>query len=535
MKDKNNDSIEKIFKQMMVSKTPTITPDDAAELLKENPELLKIFESKYQDKIKEKEESEAPLTDSKQMTSRVNKRQKDIEAENFDTKILESTISTIVKDLVNVTPIFEFNGNLADNNSMVENIPALSEDAIIDNVDSETIKLIPDSLKPQLTAQRMIKDISAEISPILLTEYKTAVEKMGTSEGMLAYHRFRQGLDIMDLDDLSYIMIAQNRNSMGKWLPQLIKASTGQNYFSIPKTTIVKLPITLLQLTKLEYNAINQTTRKILDTWAKEVFKLQSNGDYFIKTGTYSFKFDFRNVRVHDPKEIDELGEYLLYIHGYANQLAGPLYSPCIYGMSTTNEWVVREFVDSKEDAPTIYNGLPLHVEYRVFIDCDTHEVLSIHPYWDPDGMKKHFSKYAKGGNINHIHDYVVFKSYEDKMIAKYNDNKDNIVKNLQSIVDKLDLTGQWSLDIMDDGEKLWFIDMAVAEQSTFYESVPEDKRRPVLESWLPGIKPVMPPWYNNKTEEIATTGVKKLGEILSNKAKEHIKLKESNQQDTAK
>lgn len=40
----------------------------------------------------------------------------------------------------------------------------------------------------------------------------------------------------------------------------------------------------------------------------------------------------------------------------------------------------------------------------------------------------------------------------------------------------------------MDDGEQLWLIDMAVAEQSTFYESVPEDKRKPVLEQWVPGV-----------------------------------------------
>ena len=213
---------------------------------------------------------------------------------------------------------------------------------------------------------------------------------------------------------------------------------------------------------------------------------------------------------MHDAKEISELGEYLLYIHGFANQCAGPLCKPCIYGMSTTTEWVVREFIESKEDAPTIYNGLPLHVEYRLFIDCDTHEVLSIHTYWDPEGMKNHFKKYAKGGNINHIHDYVVFKSYEDKMIKKYESTKDAIVQHIQPIVDKLDLTGQWSIDIMDDGEKLWIIDMAVAEQSTFYESVPEEKRRPVLEQWLPNVKPVMPPWYNTKALEMAAN-IKKI------------------------
>lgn len=504
MKKKKKPEVEAIFKQMMVSQSPTITPDDAAELLKDNPELLKLFESKYQDKVHENESTHAPLTDSKQMTKIINKAQKDNVTEETDNQLLESTINTIIEDLVNITSVFEFNGDLTREDKVNVTTPAVQYSTMTDSVSSEQLVQIVDSHKPQLTATRFIKDIAVPISPILLDQYKTAIEKIGTKEGLLAYHIFRQGLDIMDLDDISYIMIDQNRNSMGKWLPQLIEAATGQDYFSIPRTIIAKLPITLLQLTKLEYSRINQTTRKILDTWAKRVFKLSSDGDYFIKTGTYSFKFDFRNVRVHDPKEIEELGEYLLYIHGYANQFAGPLFNPCIYGMSTTTEWVVRDFITSKEDAPTIYNGLPLHVEYRVFIDCDTHEILSIHPYWDPVGMKKHFSKNAKGGNISHIHDYVVFKSYEDKMIQKYNKNKDTIIEKLKPIVEKLGLTGQWSLDIMDDGEKHWLIDMAVAEQSTFYESVPEDKRRPVLEQWIPGTDPVMPPWYNNKTIELS-------------------------------
>ena len=40
--------------------------------------------------------------------------------------------------------------------------------------------------------------------------------------------------------------------------------------------------------------------------------------EYFIKTGTYSSKFDFRNARVSGPKEVRELGEYLLFIHFHA-------------------------------------------------------------------------------------------------------------------------------------------------------------------------------------------------------------------------
>lgn len=517
-KKNKNDSIESVMKQMMVRKSPSITMDDAAELLKDNPEMLKLFEEKYTESLENRELTNGLITNSKKAAAIINKRQKsDLGGQNnkVNQSKLDNLIDTIANDLLAITSTLSFNGDLDDDNNIQYKSILKPVDGIVDHVIEsldEDLKVLPKDIKPQLTANRVIKDLGIDTGLILLEEYKKAVENIGTSEGMLAYHRFRQGLDILDIDDITYELLSNNRNSMGHWLPQLIEACKNQTFFKIPRTTIAKLPPTLLQLTKLEYNSINQTTRKILNKWTEKAFNLVDSGDYFIKTGVYSFKFDFRNVRVKDSKEIKELGEYLLYIHSYANQCAGPLFNPCIYGMSTTNEWVVREFIESKEEAPTIYNGLPLHVEYRAFIDCDTHEILSIHPYWDPDGMKEHFSKYAKNGNINHIHDYVVFKSYEDKMIKKYSNNKDEVVKHLQPIVDKLNLTGQWSLDIMDDGEKYWLIDMAVAEQSTFYESVPKEKRRPVLEQWLPGIKPVMPPWFNDKAISMASIKPKSIG-----------------------
>lgn len=40
----------------------------------------------------------------------------------------------------------------------------------------------------------------------------------------------------------------------------------------------------------------------------------------------------------------------------------------------------------------------------------------------------------------------------------------------------------------MQNGEDFWFIDMALAENSAFYECVPECLRKPVEENWLPKI-----------------------------------------------
>ena len=50
--------------------------------------------------------------------------------------------------------------------------------------------------------------------------------------------------------------------------------------------------------------------------------------------------------------------------------MAGPLCQPSIYGMQTTVEWAVREYIEPKEKLPEIYCGLPLRLEMRVFIDA---------------------------------------------------------------------------------------------------------------------------------------------------------------------
>ena len=106
-----------------------------------------------------------------------------------------------------------------------------------------------------------------------------------------------------------------------------------------------------------------------MDRWAPAAVGLDPNESYFLKTGTYSSKYDYRNAHVDDPHEVAQIGEYLLYIQSQAVDMAGPLNEPAMYGVSTTNEFVVREYIPDRLGLPTIYMGLPLRCEYRCFID----------------------------------------------------------------------------------------------------------------------------------------------------------------------
>ena len=71
--------------------------------------------------------------------------------------------------------------------------------------------------------------------------------------------------------------------------------------------------------------------------------------------------------------------------------------------------------------------------------------------------------------------------------MREYGESKDLVAAHVRELLPGLGLAGQWSLDIMRDGDDCWLIDMAPAERSTYYEqAVPKGKRRPMMENWMP-------------------------------------------------
>lgn len=84
--------------------------------------------------------------------------------------------------------------------------------------------------------------------------------------------------------------------AMSKWLPSLERAVASTGFFRVPETTVRSVPLPILQLTRLDYSELTCATMEVVDGWARDVFELDSRKDYFIKTGTFSSKFDFRNT-----------------------------------------------------------------------------------------------------------------------------------------------------------------------------------------------------------------------------------------------
>lgn len=475
------DMIKNLFAAPKTTKN-VISEEEICKLLNTNPEALKAFEESYKN-----------FTDAQGVSDnlfKVNSRQMAAMTEGVQTDVpanLQDIISRIVDELIAQTIVYCYDGKTQGTCDYREALPDKT-------VSLDEVKALPTKVQPDLTGTAMKRDIpdtGINLAGLYAEYLKTTdpVRKKGL------YEHFRQGLDMLDLDPLTYEMIDLNPISMGYWLPKIVDAVRLERFFKIPNTKIIKVPLTLLQLTRLDYMALSRTTLDIVDEYCYKVFGLQPDKDYFIKTGTYSSKFDFRNAHVHGEKEIKELGEYLLFIHWQALQMAHYDLSgrkqPVIYGVSTTTEWVVRDFIPDVENNFTIYHGLPLRTEYRAFVDFDTNEVLGIHPYWDANVVKRHFEQTA-ATDPDAFHDHVTYSANEERLTRRYEENKDKVVKHLKAILPDVPLSGQWSVDIMQNGDDFWLIDMATAERSAYYtETVPKELRNPSEENWLPDLSSI--------------------------------------------
>ena len=456
-------------------KTSMLAKDEIAKMLKTNPEALEAFEKAYQ--TLPIEEHGIYGMNAKEAAG----------THDHSNDVDEEMVHRIVTELLSETEVYKYDGETATSFAY----PA----AVTKRVEKEELMKYDVSLRPQLTGTMMCKDCGQmPASNEILWFIREFMEGKTEKKRQQAYHMFRAGLDILDLDPIMYEIIGMNQNSIGHWLPPIVEAVKKQDYFKVPKTTVIKVPLPLLQMTRLEYETLTPMTIKIANEYCNTIFDLDDSKEYFIRTGTHSSKYDFRNAHVKGAKEVQEIGEYLLFIHFQGLSYAHMTNAHPTYGMATTNEWVVREYIQDKEKNPSVYHGLPLRTEMRAFVNFDEKKVIGIAPYWDPDTMKKRFATLEDRNEPDMIHDYTIYRMHEDTMMARFNKYRDTVEKHLQKMLDEgVQLHGQWSVDIMLNGEdgheddEVYIIDMALAKYSALKEYMTEPLKK-VKETWIPKI-----------------------------------------------
>ena len=242
----------------------TLTKDAVAELLGTTPEALAAFEASYQANILDARVDTGSLFDTSAKQAAAMLPQEDV------SEAARKLNDRIIVELLEQTPVMTYDGDSLTVGKAP--LPASEETALAAPVTLAEIKQVPESIRPQLSGSLMKKDIGEGSSSVLLFTYKNWLEAKDPKKKQMFYHMFRQGLDILDLDPITYEMLSMNPNSMGHWLPSLIDGIQKQNFFKVPKTKVIKVPLTLLQLSRMEYSDLTSGTKDILEGYSSRRF-----------------------------------------------------------------------------------------------------------------------------------------------------------------------------------------------------------------------------------------------------------------------
>lgn len=276
---------------------------------------------------------------------------------------------------------------------------------------------------------------------------------------LMEYHLLSRLLSVTDLSPNVYDIFNANKTAMSNWWPQIEAAVSKQTFFKVPRTKVHTLPIELAQYIRIPWQETSQIDRDKFNAYIFKTFDLVDFATYFIKTGTFSSKFQFANAKCSEPLE---MGDYFHVINNFAMEV----------GAGQTVDLVVREYIHDRDHRPTIYNGMPLRTEFRAFIDFDKQLLFGTVPYWHPSVMEKGLTNPFVSDSIEK--DFITYLEIKDTLTADFNANVDQVNQHLIDIIPMIDLQGCYSVDIMKNGNDFYIIDMALAATSALRELLPD-------------------------------------------------------------
>lgn len=258
-----------------------------------------------------------------------------------------------------------------------------------------------------------------------------------------------ENVDFEKLREEHYKDEINNPNNFSYWYPKVKDCG-----IKMSKTWIFKF-------TFEEWKTIEAMEEKESREKALEILKEKIEGNkeikrgrlYNIKNGAFSNKFNAN----------DCFSNY----YDIPRKFLNIQYAGMCYDADGTSEMIIREVIDYDPSVvPTIYNGLPLRPEYRVFVDFDNDNTLYIVNYWDYDYCYSHLNKTDK----------IIFDYMRSYLESEFENNKDKVIELIENNLIPYNkknedrLTGIWSVDIMKADKDYYLIDMAIGCQSAYYD-----------------------------------------------------------------
>lgn len=185
--------------------------------------------------------------------------------------------------------------------------------------------------------------------------------------------------------------------------------------------------------------------------------KMKDGVIYNIKNGCYSNKFDFKTSLATK----NDLAEQLWKIN----------YMSTFYDTSGYTELVIRELIPYTNELtnPTIYNGMPLREEIRVFYNIDKKKIEYIVDYWDYDYCNEHIQNISDKIVFDWFHNKIGFREINHKQ--KYKELSDRISIAISDLKFDDELHGIWSIDFLWEqySDEIYLIDMARGCRSAYW------------------------------------------------------------------
>ena len=243
-------------------------------------------------------------------------------------------------------------------------------------------------------------------------------------------------------------------NLFSNWFPKVKDCG-----INVPKSVVIQTPKEMFEHFYMENPAEDIAA---VQKWVREevIPAAEKRGvrygtPVFIKNGSFSNKFDAGTSCM------------TMLTDNMAMNIINIMYGDAMFDVGGMTELVIRERI--QHDAcftPTIYSGLPLRTEFRVFYDFDTHEVIFCANYWDYQYCYPHLYDRT---------DKIVFDAVRDELEKRYEANKDAAMELVrQHMADVTGLSGPWSIDLMlTEDNQFYLIDMALAERSAYWEFRP--------------------------------------------------------------
>ena len=236
------------------------------------------------------------------------------------------------------------------------------------------------------------------------------------------------------------------------------------NELNIPDTAIVPLTDYFIKnvcLEKFNDDVYHDLTQYIIDNLRGCSFDIDR--DLFIKDGKFSNKFNFDSCYI--PRgTLSEIGKKAMEI-SYGDM--------CLQDFPST-DIIVREFITTSYERPSIYFGMKLNTEFRVFYDFNNNSIMGIVNYWDHDTMVNNLSdrKIMTEDGEKTVFDRSTFIEVSSEIQDDFNIHKVELYELVRKVFPSIGLTGEYSADFLWDGERFRLIDMAVANQSYYYDKV---------------------------------------------------------------